>query len=249
MSSDPHTLAGAYAMYAVEDADERRAFEEHLSRCPECEEEARGLRETAARLGVAVAQEPPPGLRDRVMAEIGLVRQLPPILDPASAPGRRAAARRAWWPRAATGLAAACLAVAVGLGVVAVRANDALQQERLGGQRIAAVLAAPDAKTVTRTAGQGAKGTLVVSRSQGQVVFFSSGLAALPESRTYQLWRIGPGGAVPDRLTRPDTEGRTPPVVIGELGDATKIGVTVEPAGGSRQPSAPPLMVVPLPSA
>ncbi|MFC4534832.1 anti-sigma factor, partial [Sphaerisporangium dianthi] len=161
---------------------------------------------------------------------------------------RRPPGRSAWWPRAATGLAAAFMVVAVGLGVVAVRAGDELDRARAGGERIAAVLAAPDARTVTRTAG-GARGTLVVSRSQGGMVFFSSGLAALPEGRTYQLWRIGPAGAVPDGLTRPGAGGRTPPVVLGTPGEATTVGVTVEPEGGSRQPSGTPLLVMPLPSA
>ncbi|MGW4642732.1 anti-sigma factor [Sphaerisporangium sp. NPDC004334] len=331
MSGDPHTLAGAYALRAVEDAAERHAFEEHLSRCPECELEARGLREAAARLGAALAVEPPARLRGRVMAEIGMVRQLPPVpaADPAAgrgplsfpvqpppgpgpapagganplggpgfpgAPGsldgsgsrggagsvggpgsdspgagpggpapfpgpgqgpgrgsgrrsrRRAASRAAWAPRVATGLAAAFLAAAVGLGVVAVRTGDQLDRARAGGERLAAVLAAPDARTVTRTA-DGVTGTLVVSRSQGRMVFVSAGLSALPEGRTYQLWRIGPSGAVPDGLTRPGADGRTPPVVLGTPGDATKVGVTVEPAGGSRRPSGDPLLVMPLPPA
>ncbi|MEU8271168.1 anti-sigma factor [Sphaerisporangium sp. NPDC049002] len=246
MSRDPHTLAGAYALYAIDDARDRLSFEDHLTRCAECAEETRGLRETAARLGVAVGKEPPPALRERVLAEIGLVRQLPPAV---TAPGPRPVSRRVGWPRVAIGLAAACLAAAAGLGVVAYRAEDALERERLGTQRIYAVMAAPDARTVTGKAGQNVTGTVVMSRSQGKVVFFSTGLAALPESETYQLWRIGPGGALPDRLTRPDASGRTPPIILGDLGDATEIGVTIEPAAGSREPSGAPLMVMSLPSA
>ncbi|GAA3846227.1 anti-sigma factor [Sphaerisporangium flaviroseum] len=255
MSRDPHTLAGAYALYALDDARDRMSFEDHLSRCADCEEEMRGLRETTARLGAAVAQEPPPALRGRVMAEIGLVRQLPPIPAPVAAPEPRAGSRRSrrsrrsWWPRLATGLVAACLATTAGLGVVAYHTQDLLARERQGNQQIAAVLAAPDARTVTGRAGGGVTGRVVMSRSQGKMVFFSTGLAALPENETYQLWRIGPAGAIPDRLTRPDSSGRTPPVVLGAPGDATKVGVTIEPAGGSAQPSDQPLMVLTLPPA
>ena len=38
-----HTLAGAYALDAVSDADRAR-FEQHLARCAECVQEIRGLR-------------------------------------------------------------------------------------------------------------------------------------------------------------------------------------------------------------
>ncbi|GII78820.1 hypothetical protein Sru01_38020 [Sphaerisporangium rufum] len=248
MRSDPHTLAGAYALHAVDDLGELAAIEGHLAGCPECAEEARGLRETAARLGAAVAVAPPPALRARVMAEIGLVRQLPPAVPPARAHAAPAAAR-SWWPRAATALAAACLAVAVGLGVVVVRTRDQLDAERDGGRRIAAVLAAPDSRSVTARTGAGGTATVVVSRSEQSMVFFSSGMAALPQGRTYQLWRIGRDGPRPDRLTRPDTAGRVPPTVLGGLGDATKVAVTVEPAGGSARPTTEPLLVLDLPRA
>ncbi|MDH2426852.1 anti-sigma factor [Sphaerisporangium sp. TRM90804] len=248
MSRDPHTLAGAYALHAVDDPAERASFEEHLDRCAECAEETRGLRETAARLGSAVAQEPPAALRDRVLAEIGVVRQLPPAVSPVADLDRHRASRRPLWPRVVSGLAAAALAAAVTLGVVALRTQDLLDRERQANSRVAAVLAAPDATTVSSADG-GVSARVVMSRSQGTMVFFSAGLAPLPDGKTYQLWRIGPAGPLPDRLTRPDPSGRTPPLVLGKLGDTTQVGITVEPAGGSAKPTTSPLMVMPLPPA
>ena len=47
-----HTLAGAYALDAVPEADRAR-FERHLAGCDACAQEIAGLRETTARLGVA----------------------------------------------------------------------------------------------------------------------------------------------------------------------------------------------------
>jgi len=38
------------------------------------------------------------------------------------------------------------------------------------------------------------------------------------------------------------------PVLAAGLGDATQVGVTVEPAGGSAQPTAPPILAVNLPA-
>jgi anti-sigma-K factor RskA len=249
MSHDAHTLAGAYALYAIDDPADETRFEEHLARCAECAQESRGLRETVARIGGAVARDPSPDLRARVMAEIDQVRQLPPVVAPV--PMRRSRtkpARTTWWPRLATGLAAAFLAVAVGSGVMAVRIQDMLDRERAGARAVAAVLAAPDARVVSRDT-PGGVATVVISRTEGRMVFYSAGLAPLPAGKTYQLWRIGPGGALPSGLTEPDAAGRTPPMVLGEIGGATTVGVTVEPDGGSTRPSGQPVVAVPLPSA
>ena len=70
-----HLLTGSYALDALTD-DERAEFEKHLDRCPSCAEEVRGLRETAARLAMATAVTPPPGMRQEVLAAAALTRQL-----------------------------------------------------------------------------------------------------------------------------------------------------------------------------
>jgi hypothetical protein len=246
--TEPHTLAGAYALDAIDDDLERRRFEDHLNRCAECAEEVRGLAETTAMLAQAAAVDPPPGLRERVMAEIGQVRQSPPAVASATRP--EATARRSrWWPRLASGLAATALAAAVVLGVIALRAQDRYTEVQTVNREIAAVLAAPDARTVTGTAEQGARGTVVVSRSQGRLVFASTGLSALPATQDYQLWQITPGRIRSAGLMRPDAEGNIAPIVAGAVaGGTAQMGVTVEPAGGSEQPTTRPLLLVDLPA-
>ncbi|GAB3137119.1 anti-sigma factor domain-containing protein [Microbispora hainanensis] len=256
--SEPHTLAGAYALDAIDDDLDRRRFEEHLAVCEECAQEVAGLAEAAARLGQAVAVEPPPGMRAAVMAEIGRVRQLPPaVAAPGPAPrpapirGRRrdTTARTRRWPRVAAGLAAVGVAASLVLGVIAVRTQDELERLRAGDRQVAAVLAAPDARTASGSvsgtgAGRGATGTVVVSPSQGRLVFVSSGLSTLPPSRTYQLWRIAPDGVESAGLLRPDGSGHVPPVIVDARGGVEKVGVTVEPAGGSRQPTTQPILLL-----
>ncbi|GII60693.1 hypothetical protein Skr01_07780 [Sphaerisporangium krabiense] len=256
MSREPHTLAGAYAMHALGEED-RAAFEAHLRACEECAEEERELRETTARLGAAAAAPPPAALRARVMSEIGMVRQLPPAV------AAQQAARPARWPRAATGLAAAAVAVAASLGVTAVRARGDLEEARQEGralaaelgrarrdaQQVADVLAAPDARMARNRAGGETTARIVVSHARQAMVFLCDGLPALPGGRTYQLWRIGPAGALPDATTAPDAAGRTVPIVLGAPGDATQVGVTVEPAGGSARPTTTPVLLMDVPSA
>ncbi|GII03365.1 anti-sigma factor [Planobispora takensis] len=262
---DPHTLAGAYALDAVDDA-ERLRFEEHLERCAECAQEVRGFTETAARLGHAVALAPPPGMRERVLAQIGHVRQLPPVVAlpvpeipevpeaPPSPRARRTGRSRrsgpAWWPKLTAGLTAVSVAAAVVLGVMAIRAQDLLDMSRQDNRQIAAVLAAPDARAVTGRTDTGGRARAVISRSRDRLVFVSSGLSPLPESSTYQLWRIGPSGTTSAGLLRPDASGGDPPPVVVEgIGGTATMGVTVEPAGGSRQPTSTPLIMLTLPEA
>ena len=78
MIPDAHVGIGAYVLHALP-ADERRGFEEHLAGCSICQAELPGLTAAAARLGSAVAEQPPPSLKPRVMAEVGVTRQIPPI--------------------------------------------------------------------------------------------------------------------------------------------------------------------------
>ncbi|MEV0595897.1 anti-sigma factor [Nonomuraea cavernae] len=74
MTEDLHALSGAYAVHALPDADEV-LFEGHLAECATCGPEVRLLRETAARLAVAVAEQPPAALRPRVLAAVHRVRR------------------------------------------------------------------------------------------------------------------------------------------------------------------------------
>jgi anti-sigma-K factor RskA len=243
---DLHTLAGAYALDALPD-DDRDLFEGHLARCDACAQEVRGLREASAQLAVAVATSPPPPqLRERVMSQIGRVRQLPPLV-PDLAVERR---RRRSGPRSrlASVLAAACLIVALIAGGLAIRSQQELNRTRAAGDAVAAVLAAPDARTVTGPVA-GGTATVVVSRSRGQVVFASAGLRQLEKSETYELWLMGPQAVRPAGLLRPDANGRTRPIVASPIADADRVGLTVEPAAGSPQPTTDPVLVLNLPRA
>ncbi|MGC5364697.1 anti-sigma factor [Streptomyces sp. DT24] len=256
-SAEPHTLTGAYALHALPD-DERRAFERHLEGCETCAQEVRELSATATRLGLAVAETPPRELRERVLRRITTVRQEPPAHTRRARTGFRApsgahtggsAGRR--WSRYAL---AACLASAVGLGGVAAWqhqvAGDARQEARQARQQteqLTRVLAAPDARTGSHTMADGAKGTVVVSRSENRAVFLASGLRRPPSGKVYQLWFDDGGTMRPAGLLHAD--GRTGVTLMdGPVDRASGMGITVEPAGGSTRPTSAPLAVMSLPS-
>src|ERR1022692_1702015 len=81
---EPHTLAGAYVMDAVTDA-ERIHFARHLADCAECRDEVRELHEATARLGAATAVRPRSALKDPTIRAAYRTAQLPPAV-PAAGP-------------------------------------------------------------------------------------------------------------------------------------------------------------------
>lgn len=247
-TAELHTLTGAYALHALPEG-ERLAFERHLGACEACAQEVRELSATAARLGLAVSAVPPHAMRGRVLREITTVRQEAPPH------GRNARAgtspgRAGRWSSYAL---AACVAAAAAFGGVAVWQNQAAQdarqealQARQQNEELAQVLAAPDARTGSEALEGGARGTVVVSQSVNRAVFLASGLARPPAGKVYQLWFDDDGSMRPAGLMDPSTTKDTV-LLDGPVDGASGVGITVEPAGGSKQPTAQPLALMDFP--
>jgi anti-sigma-K factor RskA len=90
--------------------------------------------------------------------------------------------------------------------------------------------------------------TAVVSLSERRMVITASGLPRLPSSEVYELWTMGPSSARPSGLLTAATSGRSQPVLASGLAAGDRLGITVEPAGGTRQPTTSPILVMPLPA-
>ncbi|MCQ4205631.1 anti-sigma factor [Streptomyces longispororuber] len=249
-TADLHTLTGAYALHALPD-EERSAFERHLADCDACAQETAELTATAARLGLAATVVPRAALRDQVLRRITTIRQEPPHEAVLPRAARTAAARGRLMSRWAL---AACLAAAAALGGTTVwqhqRADDAAEQARRaeqGADEIAAVLAAPDARTGPAKLADGASGTVVVSKSRDRAVFVVSRMARPPRGKVYQLW-FDDGGTMRDAGLM--DAGRSDQAVLlsGDVDGASGMGVTVEPAGGSDHPTSEPVALMRLPA-
>ncbi|MEO3884544.1 anti-sigma factor [Nonomuraea sp. B5E05] len=264
MDDDLHALSGAYAVHALPYAEEV-LFEDHLRACPGCAAEVRQLRETAAWLAEAAAEPPPATLRTRLLTaarrRTGLPegRRAAPLEDRRTGPRERRRTGSREGPhtgppggsrrsKVVTGLAAVSAAAAAALGAVAVDARRDLGDLTARTGEVAAVLAAPDVRTVRLPVSTGGTGTVVVSRSAGRMVFTSSGLRDLPDSHDYELWLTGPEGARPAGLLDRAAGGVTVPVVA-LLEGGRRVALTVEPAGGSEKPTTRPIMVARLPNA
>jgi len=243
---DLHRLTGAYAADALA-GPELAEFEKHLQRCPSCADEVRELRETAARLGMATAIEPPPAMRQRVLAAAGRTRQLPPPgrrLPSLGGPRRAGRPRRGRRPLAAAALVAMAAAIVV-LAVFQVSTQHRLDQAQAGNSAIAAVLAAPDARIQTSAATVGGTVTAVTSAADREAVITTAGLPAPSGSRVYQLWVLSAAGARSAGLL-PAGAGGASSVLASGVTPGDRLGITVEPAGGSRQPTTTPVVLIPV---
>jgi hypothetical protein len=242
MSADLHTLTGAYAAQALSDT-ERAAFERHLGACPACDQEVHELTETAARLGAAVAVPPPAALRDRVLAEVAVTRQLHPVVGRAARRRHPDRARRRFPPLLA--VAAAVLAAAVSLTVAELRPAGRPGRGEAPVDLVAAVLAAPDARRVAAMPGGAGEAAVVVSRQRGRAVFLAGGLPPAPAARSYQLWVVGPSGPRPAGLVDA-AGGRVTRLLDGPVTGTEQVAMTVERRGGAAAPTSEPVMVVDL---
>ena len=231
MSGDIHALSGAYAVDAVDDV-ERVAFERHLAQCDACTAEVESLRAAAGQLAQISLAGPPPSLRASILAEIDTVRPAPPVVSLSA--HRRERARR----RPASLLAAAAALVLVG-GVGATvwhpwESSDSSQVAEAPSGAAQRVIDAADAKTFTETTDDGVTLTVTHSRSLDRSVLSASGLAPLSDEQVYELWLEQDGELVAAGFLKDPTSAT---VLQGDSTTAALAGVTIEPAGGSTEPS------------
>jgi anti-sigma-K factor RskA len=230
MSSDLHTLSGAYALDALS-PEERALFATHLQDCPACRQEVRELQEVAARIGATEPLAPPPALKTRVLAAADRQPQLPPKVTTLERPRRRP--RTAW----IAGAAAAAVLI-VGGAVTAVRLQQP-DQAPLASPSVVQVFTAPDAHTATVPTANGGRLRVATSAARGQMAISTKGLPTL-SGHSYQLWTIQHGRATSAGVITDAGTGRVMPLPAA----GTTVAITIEPPGGSQQPTHKPIVAM-----
>jgi anti-sigma-K factor RskA len=252
MSSHEHWAesAAAYAIDAL-DTSERPAFEEHLSTCAACRADVEELREAAAMLAFAAPSGGAPSaeLRERVLRE---ARDGRPI---ASARSRRTRSTVLPWLAAA-----ACLTLAVLTGVSLLRERDERARVALQLEQVRTDLAVRDSTIaaflgpevhVVSLSPTGEKPSMRVFWNHTRNVFIVTAfnVPRAPDGKTYQLWAIRKGQQPLSMGTfNTDASGRATTIlpvasVIADGGFIDICGLTMEPAGGSSQPTETPRLV------
>lgn len=231
MSDEVHIedLLPAYAASSL-DADELQRVEEHLLSCWICRNEASSFETIAEELSLAApAASPSAELKDRLMQR---VQSVPPKRREQVSEKVRP---RPFWERLlpAWGLASLFLIIALAASsfILWQRVNHLESATAPGGMRavaLSATDAAPSATGFVLISANGDDGALVVD-----------GLPPLAEDQEYQLWLIRNGertsGAVfsTDEKSYAGTRIRAPRSLL----DYSAVGITIEPAGGSAQPT------------
>jgi anti-sigma-K factor RskA len=220
-----HEIDLALAVYAVDglSEDDRTAVVAHLAECRLHDGELAGLRETTTALAAAVpSMTPRPSLRASLLDtfETAITTGLPP----ASAPMRSGMDSLVGKPSFAYAIAAALLVIAIGLAAWATTRGESSG----AGPTATIYLGQQDAMLLQ----------VVYVPSEG-VGVLKVDMPALAAERTYQAWRTGDGEPVSMGLV--GNKGNF--AFQADLGDATAITLTVEPAGGSVRPSGEPIIV------
>ncbi|MDP3969273.1 MAG: anti-sigma factor [Nocardioides sp.] len=241
MSTDVHTLSGAYAVDAL-DPREAAEFEEHLEQCHACREEVAELQHAAALMGAAEAAAAPAALRSRVLDEVERAPQLPPRVaslpsDPVTVPGSVVPLRRRLPARGLLAAAAAVVALAIG-GVLV---SDTMRDDGVplaGG--VVQVFEADDARSVTVDTSNGGKVRVALSAAEGQMAVDTAQLPDLGPRQVYQLWTVVGDIAQPAGVLDDPKTGAS----MGLPAEGTKVAITIEPMGGSERPTSAPIVTV-----
>ncbi|HYN34536.1 MAG TPA: anti-sigma factor [Ilumatobacteraceae bacterium] len=194
---------------------------------------------TAAALQRPAVEDPPPRLRDNVLAAISETPQEGSDVGPGEG-GRgdttpvvvpiTSARSRRWLPVLAGVAAAAVLLVG---GIVVVSQNDADTDD------LVAVTEASDAVTQVLTGELGADLLVTYSESEGAVVVEGQDVPTVGDTKTYQLWLIDDDGATSAGLFRPAEDGSVLERLDGVDPTGFVLGLTEEPVGGSDSPTLP----------
>ncbi|NUS41512.1 MAG: anti-sigma factor [Terrabacter sp.] len=102
------------------------------------------------------------------------------------------------------------------------------------------VLAAGDATRTAKRFPDGATATIVRSASLHKAVLITSKMPSAPNGKVYQLWLQDPTGHMASAGVMPPG-GDQVVVLDGDASKATGAGITVEPTGGSGQPTSDPI--------
>ncbi len=228
----------AYVLGALTE-EERLEFEEHLAAHPERQAEVDELGAIAGLLALyPEEQDPPADLRRRIMSVVE-AEATPPQAERPTVFGRLGELLSA--RRLALGAAALLL---VGLFSWNMVLREDVRDLR---SQVQEVQASQSARMITLEGpGQerGAHAELIAARDDRAVLMVEN-MPPIPEGKTVEIWVIEDDVPKPAGLFEPK-EGAVATVVEEPIEGADAVAITVEPEGGSPQPTSDPMLFAEL---
>lgn len=224
-------LMGAYAADALERA-EAQHVREHLRHCAAHAAIAMELRATVASLAdSAEPMTPPVTLRSRILEAVAATETNAAPVEIGSARVRRQ--YPAWFMATAAAAAAIIVGLAVSNVVLLNRGGGAGIPDLARSARVVATLQAHD------SAGGG---VVLYFPDEKKALVVGDGMKPLDATAsTYQLWEIDGGLPRSIGLMQADAAGHAIVVVPFEGGQGQTLAITIEPPGGSLQPTTAPI--------
>jgi anti-sigma-K factor RskA len=221
-------LIAAYALGALA-AGEHERLAGHLATCERHRAEARELASVATLLALPEEQAPPPGLRGRIVAAAVAEARAAPALPLPIGAGRQ---------RAVLPLRYRVAAIAAGVVILALAALNVGLLLRDDGDAIDA-----PAQVIALDRGDGAGGFVLYYDDEKRALLVADGLDPIDTDRGYQLWSIRGETAVSLDMASVTGDGAIVALVDFDAERADALAVTVEPAGGSPQPTSDPVLI------
>jgi anti-sigma-K factor RskA len=250
--------SGSYVLNAMDEA-ERTEFENQLAGSQQLRNEVTELTDTAVLLGLAAEPvTPSSALKQNIMARLSQTPQLEPEplapvrtlravpalpVEPIATVTLKAQLR--WYQRPALGIVAAAAAVVLIAGGV-VGTNVAIQgaQSSQQASALSSIESASDSQRAQASVSTGGTVTLVWSLHLGKSALIGKNLKVLPSDKTYELWYIDSSGK-PTSAGLFESDGKsTLQALNGHMKQGDTVGVTVEPAGGSKAPTTKPVVAI-----
>ncbi|MEP6665227.1 MAG: anti-sigma factor [Nocardioidaceae bacterium] len=257
--NDIHSQTDAYVVGALGSANAREV-EAHLETCAECRAEVAELREVTAALSQSVATNPPPALRATILATIARTPQESPdteVHEPvvhsapaASEPAANVVPMRRSRANLGTALlAAASILAAVAFGGYALKTHQDAVDAASQSQQLTQLLSADDVVVASdRFVDSAHTGSVILSKTRQTAMFVASDLPTPPEDKVYEAWTMSNDKPTAAGTFRPSGSQSVLQLSDAAL-DADKVAITIEPDGGSAQPTSDVLFVVALPQA
>ena len=200
---------------------------------------------------IPVADAPLAAVPDAPAEPTTLTEVAPTAAAPTAAAPTKAEqrAKARWFARPTTLLTAVAAAAAlfIGGGFVGSALVNGTGGEPVAdasASELAQITAADDVQRQVSPVEGGGTATLVWSNELGRSAVLADGLPSLPDGKVYEAWYIDSEGAAPAGTFTAAGSGTSWHVLDGAMSPGDAVGVTVEPAGGSKAPTTDPIIVV-----